>query len=441
MNEWGGVLAALWLLVGCLHIVINRDAVSPGKFYHAYLGLFFLALLDGTHRPEVYWTYFCLLVTSGFAAVLEGVARLRSPVLETSPVPRAQRTHALIVGLWLASIVPVLAQIYLVQSFGGLVGYLNVIGLRVREFQGLNHIILVIKLIFPFNLLYFCYVLFDGRHGARWRLYAPFLGHCLLTTAIGLMSGSRSLALVNIVWMIAIYNYVRRPISVRFAVSGAVAMIAIALALGAARNNLRWTDAGLQSSAFQQSTESFAATLTGSGTAKTGTEPLDLVFAQGVADPKLGTTFVTGFTNLVPRGLWPGKPESGGLVLTREYTGDAWGGASNLSTGLVAESMLNFGLAPGLVVGLALLIFLLTAISFAYARLLQCAATMTIAASPWVITYIYALQFVTGNLVGEFANGVVVLITQCVGLWAVWVFTNVVARHIALPRGPRPITE
>lgn len=62
----------------------------------------------------------------------------------------------------------------------------------------------------------------------------------------------------------------------------------------------------------------------------------------------LGKTYLAAATNIVPRGLWPQKPLGGGpelinMISPGSYTIGAEGNNS-LTTGLMTESMMNFGL-------------------------------------------------------------------------------------------------
>lgn len=69
---------------------------------------------------------------------------------------------------------------------------------------------------------------------------------------------------------------------------------------------------------------------------------------RGSFQPLLGTTFVAAATNLVPRSLWPGKPWTGGPLLSAalggQYYFDDSGISTSYTTGLIVEVLMNFGL-------------------------------------------------------------------------------------------------
>ena len=96
---------------------------------------------------------------------------------------------------------------------------------------------------------------------------------------------------------------------------------------------------------------------------KYGLVPLEVVLDANVLNLRYGSTFLAAVTNLVPRPLWPGKPDSAGLAITKDYLGNRWLGASNLNAGFLAESIMNFGFPIGLTfsfIGLmAAMVFLL----------------------------------------------------------------------------------
>lgn len=71
----------------------------------------------------------------------------------------------------------------------------------------------------------------------------------------------------------------------------------------------------------------------------------------------LGATYVAGFLNVVPRSIWPDKPTGAGPVLKNMiYPGDyivGERGNSSLTTGLITESIMNFGFFGALLFSVA----------------------------------------------------------------------------------------
>jgi hypothetical protein len=147
-------------------------------------------------------------------------------------------------------------------------------------------------------------------------------------------------------------------------------------------------------------------------TSQYGLVPLELVLASD-HEPRLhyGLTFLTALTNLVPRSIWPEKPDTGGVVLTKIYTGDAWQGGTNLSTGILTEGMLNFGIALGLLFGIVSLLAALVLVEYWYVRLLR-QRMNAIGGKGMVqlVIYIVVMRSVIGLLFAEFTNTAVGLL-------------------------------
>lgn len=67
-----------------------------------------------------------------------------------------------------------------------------------------------------------------------------------------------------------------------------------------------------------------------------------------------GKTYLTVFTNFIPRYIYPDKPDTGGISFTKIYTGNKYRGLSNLATDSITEGIVNFGLVMGEASGLFL---------------------------------------------------------------------------------------
>ena len=125
-------------------------------------------------------------------------------------------------------------------------------------------------------------------------------------------------------------------------------------------------------------------------------------------------------------------------MLTQDYTGDAWGGFSNLSTGALTESMLNFGIIPGFICGLLLLFALFVAAGHMYRAVVAAPKTRPpLKALGSHIRYIFIVQFVAGMLLGEFANSVVNIILQLIILSGIMFFIHMLESHYVPARRQR----
>ena len=84
------------------------------------------------------------------------------------------------------------------------------------------------------SIFYFAAIVTVERAGIPRK--ALFLLHLALTVVIGLLSGSRSLVLMNFFWMILIWNNLRRPLTAKGILTVGVALVSAGFILGTARD-------------------------------------------------------------------------------------------------------------------------------------------------------------------------------------------------------------
>jgi oligosaccharide repeat unit polymerase len=247
------------------------------------------------------------------------------------------RTVAIV---WILTIIPFGAMAYLVSIFGGLPKYLSQLVIRPLAFQGLNSFMEVaINFISLLTVIYFGVGLIESR-GVRWWVF--YTTHFMISVAILAMSGSRRPLLMPLIMMLAMYHYFKSEISIRKAGTFLLLLMAITSVEGVLRIGQRGAgslDRDLSDVERDSVTAHF----------KYGLVPLEVVLDANVLDLHYGSTFLAAVTNVVPRPLWPGKPDSAGLAITQDYLGNRWLGASYLNAGLLAESIMNFGLTIGLI--------------------------------------------------------------------------------------------
>ena len=132
---------------------------------------------------------------------------------------------------------------------------------------------------------------------------------------------------------------------------------------------------------------------------------------------------MSAITQFVPRVWWPEKFDTGGVVLTKEYTGDAWDGASNLATGLYPEAIINFGVVGGIVFAtiqfiLLLIIALKLYLKIKFSKISQFK----------VLSYIYTIWGIGSLITGEFTNIVVTILIYLVTIKSINIFSNITNR-------------
>jgi hypothetical protein len=237
---------------------------------------------------------------------------------------------------------------------------------------------------------------YTKRHARTW--WFIYSLHLLLFTVTALMQGSRGFVLVQVVLMMVIYNYLRRPVKLRYAAVAGVALLIIAAFLGTVRNNLTKLE-------NLDSLNDMRGDTLNLRIVSYGTNPLNVVFEREFTDYQYGKTFLTPVTNLIPRKVWPDKFESGGVVLTKFWKGHAYTGLTHMSTGLVTEGILNFGYPLGTVVGFGVLLLVMCVTLRWYARLRsQLDKHGGLALVYLACIYAYIAQIGGGLLCGEFQN-------------------------------------
>ena len=131
-----------------------------------------------------------------------------------------------------------------------------------------------------------------------------------------------------------------------------------------------------------------------------------------------GLTYLTVFTNIIPRAMWPGKPDTGGVILTKEYKGE-FGGTSHTSTGIIPEAIMNFGVPLGIIVGTFQYGALVGGLLLYYIRYRQ--RLLTNAPYKFIdsVRFAYISWGMMGLIVGEFTNIIVNLLVQLITVWAI----------------------
>jgi hypothetical protein len=336
----------------------NTDLFSPIKLYLLTLFVCFLDIFLNTYRLEICCIYLGLLLIPLLLAKYESqagrrvsdLARLhkQTPVAGNAPGAR-------VAGLiWALTLIPVASMAYLISYFGGLTDYLNQLAIRHLAFQGLNTFIeLAVNLSSLLTVLYFGIGIIGKRSSGWWICYGL---HLTIALAILSMSGSRRSLLMPLVMMLALFHYFRSQISVQRAGLCLLLVLVVASLIGVLRMGQRGAGSLIRD-LNDVERESLTAHF------KYGLVPLEVVLDANVLNLRYGSTFLAAVTNVIPRPLWPDKPDSAGLAITQDYLGNRWLGASNLNAGFLAESIMNFGFAVGLVfsfIGLSVaMVFLL----------------------------------------------------------------------------------
>ncbi len=430
------LLACTFVCVWLISYAVNQDLFSPVKLYLLTVFICFFDIFVHPYRLEICCVYLGLLLIPLVLGRYESAAASRFASLVRHPQRRSRatvRSGAGIVGfIWALTIIPVASMVYLITYFGGVANYLSQLAIRHLVFQGLNTFVEVaINLVSLLTVLYFGIGVIGRRTKQWWILYGL---HFSIAFAILSMSGSRRSLLMPMVMMLALFHYFRSAISMRKAGIFLASVLVLTSAIGVLRLGQRGADVlGRQLTNVEQ--ESITAHF------KYGLVPLEVIFSVDVLNLRYGSTYVAAITNVIPRPLWPDKPDSAGLAITRDYLGDRWLGASNLNAGLIVESIMNFGFVIGLTfsfVGLAAaMVFLIR--RYHSAMRFVCSNDGSVRAVFHAVRYLQIAVAITGLTTWETAVVSVPLILNLSALWAIEVsvrwgagYSGAVARPAAI---------
>lgn len=325
------------LFTGGALLLLNRDLLSPSKLLMIKVCFFSGAVFLGDESQLVELTILIFILICFLLGVIENLCLrnkwAKKPTRVIIKEYESSNTSKAIWFLWAVSVLPIFCQLYMIQAFGGVISYVATLELRVLAFQGYGPFLFVISLLKWINLVYFCVVV--TKQKLTKLDFSLYTLHLSLVVLVGLLGASRGATLIGIVLLIMAFHYCRKNISLKFGLSALLLLTLTVSVMEVARNDIdNIGDYSISEKGLGNKFLSYS------------TLPLDLIYEQGVHQKHYGMTFMTLFTNFIPRKIWPDKPDTGGVVLTNEYT-LGWGGLSNLSTGLFAESYINFGFTLG----------------------------------------------------------------------------------------------
>ena len=322
--------------------VRNKDLFSPVKIFVFFNVFYYLDIYINSYDLLV-------IITYAFQCIILLIMALVEPVLPDEKIhTKINLNRKMIFSIWVLSLISIINQIVIIIELGGVVNYIGNLAFRVEYFKGRGYIIILNNLISIMNVLYFSLLLNSKNASKKNWLFFSF--HFILFVGIALLSGSRSFLLMTILVEIIIFNYVFKKLTVVKIVPFIVSILFMIALLGGLRNAVSTSDGELSVNEDRMKMESTHF--------KYGLIPLDIIYNSPPRELSYGMTYASLFTNFIPRKIYPDKPDSGGIVFTKRYTGDQWGGLSNLATGAVTEGIINFGFASGVIIGfLSLFVF------------------------------------------------------------------------------------
>lgn len=343
------IFLCIFLSICCItSYVMNRDLFSPVKFYFIALITYFFDIFLNQQIDEVYFSYSLYLffglilifieakMLVNFNSVIEKFKKRKLPVLH-NPIK-------IFSTLFLISIIPIAAQLYLISLMGGIELYFISMKLRVEAWLGLGHIIIFRDLMSIVNLFFFILLIcFDFKH--KKVVVYLYVVHFMLTIGIGILSGSRSGILNTFLLNLMIFHYMIKKIKPILLIPFFIFFLVGASFLEDVREQFRIND--VEGVKLVNEDSEFSETLSNTSTFIYGIIPLDIIYQDKFTNLQYGLTYLTTFSNYIPRNFWPGKPDTGGVIITKFKKKGSYEGTTNYSPGLIGEGIINFGYIIG----------------------------------------------------------------------------------------------
>lgn len=345
-----------WIILIIFSLINNKDIFSPAKIYLLNSILFFSNIGTGDYDPEIHYIYLIYLLIGLVMLALETSGK--RDIYNIAAAPKNNINDIFywrsVTVLWLLTTVPIAVQVYLITRTGGLSNYIYLLNIRVISFAGLGAFFTITRMINVIDLFYFSINLLYLKKSDNWVIgWLLWLLHSAVFVQIGLLSGSRGF-LHTIIFLLVIYHYIKKRFNLTKVLLFGIVILLLAVTIGTAREGYRYDDFGIKTG-FDNINSDLSTNWLGRKIlhiGKTGILPLEIVLSRPDSNLAHGGTLLAGVTHLIPGNWWQEKPASGGVVLTRDWFYDAWKGYSNLSTGIVAEGVINFGKLAGIVFGL-----------------------------------------------------------------------------------------
>ena len=420
MTDIGFLLFLAWFITSFLVFIITKDIVSPAMLFVGSLGVFFSDIFFTEYSVYIYITYINILLIIAVSTIvyvdkynLLYFSNDKQNIVK-SPVKNliAEKTPSKL--FWILSSPSIIAQLYMINKFGGFTGFLVAAQFGTREFHGLGPIKTIISTYYPVALFYYaCFI--KNKKTLIDKLL--FLLHFILLVVMALLTLSRGTLLGHIVFMFLIWHYGRNRVSATVLVSFFVSALFLAALMGVIRDSFKVSD-GKFSLGLENKEDIVKRTWM-----VTGTFPLDRVLNSNYVKKYYGLTYLTTITNFVPRKFWPDKPPPGGVVFTNEYASKMYDQYSHFTTGIYPEAIINFGLEFGMLFGSMQLLFLVLTLSFFHRKkfikenyIMENNEDILL-----IISYVYTVWHFSTLLTGEFTAVIIGLIIKLFILYTVFV--------------------
>lgn len=332
----------------------NRSLVAPVNIFIILVGFFFSSIFFNDHSILVYIVYFTILVL----VILHNLVTT-GWVQSSSYITRSHGFNYPNARFLICLSVIFLFLTLFISKFGGLIGFIIASKRGTEEFYGLGHYKTIVGMIYPLGLV--SYVLHSYNTNKRKLDYFTNFLIQFSVIFIALLSLSRGTIINYFVSILLIRFLLGRKLSKLSYIVFPIAALIFASFYGVVRETLNFNDdnfsLGVENKDVKFKTEWM----------EFGTYPIEQIYLNHQQNtPSFGLTYITAITNLVPRKLWPSKPDPGGVVFTRDYTKGLYDEFNQYSTGVFPEAMINFGIVGGYFFGLIFFSFLLIGSTYVF---------------------------------------------------------------------------
>ena len=412
-------------------ILLNRDIFSPAKIFLFYVFLFHFELIYIVYPLEHYLTFFVFTMIAVLAVLVERYIIDKNNISNTNKIDivKNQESGCHIAGLtkmiWIFTLIPMAAQIYFILDSGGIIQYINDAVYRVTLWRGKGALLMIIRSVMVLQIIYFMVGLYWGIKKKSW--WVLFFLHFLIIMFLALLTGSRGVLLINIIIMLVIYHHIKRPIRLTRVLTVVLILLLVASVLGLARNNLKISENEFQTGLDKEisSSDRFR-TLT--STFRYGLIPLDLIYSHEPKNIQYGLGLITPITNVVPRGVWPDKPDTASIAMNKEYVEDRGPGPYQFAAGIIGLGVMNFGWVAGIMFGFLLTILLFIYVEYIYFKNIRYNRFTNFNCTLKALIAVVLMISLPGVIIGEFSNMIVELFLTKLLLIGVFI---IYGKHVA----------
>jgi oligosaccharide repeat unit polymerase len=333
----------------------SRSIIAPINIFIILIGFFFSSIFFNNHSVLVYIIYFSILFLVLFHNLItfDWVQSKKIYIIQS-------HSYCYPHTRFLLCLIAILFSLFLfINKFGGLASFIIASKRGTEEFYGLGHYKTIVNMIYPLGLV--SYIMHNFNKNKKILDSIVNIIIQLFVIFIALLSLSRGTIINYFVSIIIIRHILGIRVSKLSYFLFPILAITFASFFGVVRETLNFNDDNF-SLGLEKNDEKFKTEWMEFGTFPI--EQINLYHSKN--NPSLGLTYLTAFTNLIPRNIWSGKPDPGGVVFTRDYTNGLYDEFNQYSTGIFPEAMINFGIIGGYFFGLFFFTILLIFSTFLY---------------------------------------------------------------------------